>query len=81
MEKPPLGVQPFKKSKTFQAKQQETESKPCIYYEESGYKPSDCSKVASVAERKKVLIEKQLCFNCVGTKHRAFECPSQVGCR
>ena len=27
MEKPPLGVQPFKKSKTFQAKQQEMKSK------------------------------------------------------
>ena len=80
MEKHPLGVQPFKKSKTFQAKQQETKSKPCVYCEESGHRPSDCSKVASVAERKKVLIEKQLCFNCAGTKHKAFECRSQVSC-
>ena len=80
MEKPPLGVQPFKKSKTFVAKQQETKSKPCVYCEKSGHRPSDCSKVASVAERKKVLIEKQLCFNCAGTKHKAFECRSQVGC-
>lgn len=79
MEKPPLGVQPFKKSKTFQAKQQETKSKPCVYCEESRHRPSDCSKVASVAERKKVLIEKQLCFNYAGTKHKAFECRSQVG--
>lgn len=62
MEKPPLGVQPFKKSKTFQAKQQETKSKPCAYCEESGHRPSDCSRVASVEERKKVLIEKQLCW-------------------
>ena len=62
MEKPPLGVQPFKKSETFQAKQQETKSKPCVYCEKSGHRPSDCSKVASVAERKKVLIEKQLCL-------------------
>ena len=80
MEKPPLGVQPFKKSKTLQAKQQETKSKPCAYCEESGHRPRDCSKVASVEERKKVLIEKQLCFNCAGTKHKAFECRSQVGC-
>ena len=67
MEKPPLGVQPFKKSKTFVAKQQETKSKPCVYCEKSGHRPSDCSKVASVAERKKVRTNRetavlQLCW-------------------
>jgi len=62
MEKPPLGVQPFHKSKTFQAKQQEMKSKPCVYCDESRHRPSDCSKVASVAKQKKVLVEKQLCW-------------------
>lgn len=77
MEKPPLGIQPFKKLKTFQVKQQ---SKPCAYCEQSGHRPSDCSKVTSVVEQKTVLIEKQLCFNCAGTKHKAFKCRSEVGC-
>ena len=80
MEKPPSKVQPFKNSKTFQARQQETKSKPCVYCEQGGHRPSDCSKIVSVAERKKALIKKQLCFNCAGTKHKAFECRSQVGC-
>ena len=81
VEKSSFGSQPtLKKTKTFQARQQETKTKPCVYCEETGHKPSDCGKLATLREQKRVLTEKQLCFNCTGTKHKAVECRSQGGC-
>ncbi|CAB4039723.1 Hypothetical predicted protein [Paramuricea clavata] len=32
-------------------------------------------------ERKKILAEKKLCFNCTGTRHRAADCKSTTGCQ
>ena len=30
-----------------------------------------CKKIESIAERKKILMEEKLCFNCAGKKHQA----------
>ena len=34
-----------------------------------------------IQERKKILIEKKLCFDCTGSEHRASECQSKRSCQ
>ena len=36
----------------------------------------DCEKVKSASDHRKILSEKRLFFNCIGTKHRAVGCRS-----
>ena len=55
--------------------------RPCVYCESSGHKSVDCDKIVGVAQRKKHLSEKRLCFNCTGTKHRAAECRIVRSCQ
>ena len=38
------------------------------------HKSINCTNVAGVDERRKLLSEKRLCFNCTGPRHRADEC-------
>ena len=40
----------------------------------------ECQKVTETEERKKILGQKRLCFNCTGAKHRAVDCKSKTGC-
>ena len=54
---PPGGSQWYKRSKTFQAKQIEWKPRACVYCEGTGHNASDCNKVVSVDERKKILSE------------------------
>ena len=42
---------------------------------------SQCTKVAETGERRRILSEKRLCFNCTGGKHRADECKSRLRCQ
>lgn len=41
-----------------------TGNRDCVYCGSAEHKSVDCNKVVSVAERKKHLSEKRLCFNC-----------------
>ena len=69
------------RGKSFQARQEESKPhKSCIYCEETDHKSVNCQKVVSIADRKKQLSLKQLCFNCTGSKHRVAECKSRSGC-
>ena len=81
MEKPPLGVQPFKKRKPSRPSSRKRSLNHAFIVKRAD---TDLAVAAKLllwrSERKYVLIEKQLCFNCAGTKHKAFECRSQVGC-
>ena len=52
-----------------------------MYCGSSGHKSVDCDRMVSVAEGKKHLSEKKLCFNCTGTKHRAAECRIVRSCQ
>eukprot|EP00794_Sanderia_malayensis_P016265 gene16265-biopygen13818 len=45
------------------------------------HKSGECDRVTSIAERKKILSSKRLCFNCTGSKHRASECHSKIDCQ
>ena len=53
----------------------------CVYCDDVSHKSRECTRVADVNERKKMLATKRLCFNCTGARHRASECKSTSGCQ
>ena len=53
---------------------------PCVYCGED-HRAAECTKVISVADRRQILINKRLCFNCTTGNHRAIYCPSKSGCQ
>ena len=42
----------------------------------SDHEAINCDKVVNVEARRKVLVDKLMCFNCSGIGHRAGECKS-----
>ena len=67
-----------KKDQAFQAS---TTPKPCVYCDAEDHKPAECKKVGDMKQRRKILSDKRLCFNCTGIKHQAKECKSTRTCR
>ena len=53
----------------------------CVYCEDTEHRSIDCTEVAGVDDRRKILYEKRLCFNCTGARHRADECTSKLRCQ
>ena len=51
-----------------------------VYCDKEGHKSTECKTVAKVSERRLILSQKRLCFNCTGSKHRASECRSTKTC-
>ena len=58
-----------------------TSGKGCLYCSDESHKAVSCDKIVNSGERKKILAEKQSCFNCAGAKHRAADCKSQNRCQ
>ena len=56
-------------------------SKGCLYCSKDTHRATNCDKVVKPDDRKKILAEKHLCFNCTGAKHRAAECKSKNKCQ
>ena len=52
------------------------QTRTCVYCEEATHTEIECQQVTSVAERKRILAAKSLCFNCTGARHRANDCNS-----
>lgn len=75
---PPKGDPP--PSRVFNTRQRGVKPCACVYCEETSHKSADCPRVSTLGERKKILAEKRLSFNCTGPKHRAAECVSKVSC-
>ena len=69
------------RSRNFQTRQQESKTRVCVYCDEGNHRPAECKKVVTVADRRKILADKQLCFNCMGQRHRAADCRSQHACQ
>ena len=70
----------FPRDRSFQAQQKEERVRGCVYCEKPDHKSVNCKTVASVDERKRVLSNKHLCFNCTGTRHKAVDCRCRVVC-
>ena len=70
------------RDKNFQI-QQERDGKirGCVYCGKQEHKSVDCKTVVTIDDRKKVLSNKRLCFNCTGSKHRADDCKSRSLCQ
>jgi hypothetical protein len=56
--------------------EQKSRRPECVYCEESTHKGANCSKVKTREERKKILAQKGLCFNCTGAQRK-----SKLGCQ
>ena len=69
------------KSKNSQTRQQESKPRACVYCDEGNHRPAECKKVDTVANQRKILADKQLCFNCTGQRYRAADCRSQQACQ
>ena len=76
----PLTKPPYKpptkppQSRSFQASQREVKRRPRVYCNQPNHSSTNCDNATSVCERTKLLIQKQLCFDCSGPNHRAEEC-------
>ena len=60
-------------SKSYQAKQIKSEFQP-------DHRSSDCKTTKTVTERRKILSDKKLCFNCTEAKYRTAEFRSAKTC-
>ena len=69
------------KSRSFQVRQQESRIKECVYCNDTSHRSPEFKKVVSVSDRRRILGEKKLCFNCTGPRHKASECRSQQTCQ
>ena len=53
----------------------------CVYCDSNDHRTWNCNVVTGVSERRVILSEKRLCFNCTGSKHKARECQSHKRCQ
>ena len=53
----------------------------CVYCESIEHKAVSCDKVTAPNERKNILAEKRLCFNCAIGQHAASGCKSKISCQ
>ncbi len=67
--------------KLLTARQEEPKVKECVYCEGKTHKSTECTKVASPAERREILKRKRLCYNCTSSAHRVSECQSWSKCK
>ena len=51
-----------------------------MYCEKPDHRSSDCKTAKTVTERRKILSDKKLCFNCTGAKYRTVEFRSTKTC-
>ena len=68
-------------SKIYQIRQAEQKPRSCVYCDSKDHKSIVCDTVTNCQDRRKLLAEKKLCFNCTGGSHRAAECGSKLGCQ
>ena len=72
------------KSRAFYAKRDDgnqTTTRGCLFCESRDHRAIDCDKVVSLKQRKKIFLDKRLCFNCTGSRHRAEDCKSKSTCQ
>ena len=78
-EKATTPKRPEGRTRLFNAVDKERWKCACVYCNEA-HASSDCTCVTTTDERKRILVQNNLCFICTGAKHRAVECKSKKGC-
>ena len=66
--------QPSRKGKLLQINQHRQK---CAYCNANNHS-SGCNKITTIDERKKILKENKLCYNCTGKYHSATECRNKI---
>ena len=56
-------------------------SRGCLFCESPDHNAINCDKIVDLLARKKISLEKRLCFNCTGTRHRVGDCKRKSTCR
>ena len=69
------------RDKSYQTQQKDERGLECVYCEKPDHRSDDCKTVTTLDERKQLLSNKHLCFNCTGSKHRAVDCRSRSLCQ
>ena len=70
---------PANKSRFFHA--ESMEKRCCVYCDDASHISRDCTRVSTIDERKRMLAQKRMCFNCTGPRHHAAECRSRMRCQ
>ena len=72
---------PTRVFKTHSQQEPRTGNQKCVYCDDQNHRSINCTKVIETGERRKILLDKRLCYNCTGGKHRADECRSRLRCQ
>ena len=67
-------------TKMYHARRELPGPRGCVYCGED-HRPVECTKIKGLSDRRQILLNKRLCFNCVSGNHRAFYCPSKSACQ
>ena len=51
-----------------------------VYCNGEDHRSAECGKFPSISQRRRILSDKKLCFNCTGTRHQAQDCCSKNAC-
>ena len=50
----------------------------CVYCDDASHISRDCTRVSTIDERKRMIAQKRMCFNCTGPRLHAAECRSRI---
>ena len=67
-------------TKMYHARRDDNKQRGCVYCGEN-HKAVECNKITNLSDRRQILLNKRLCFNCVPGSHRASHCPSKSTCQ
>lgn len=71
-----------RKNPAYQTKDESAKvGRNCIYCNGEDHSSTQCKKVPGLHQRRQILSDKKLCFNCTGTRHQARECHSKYTCQ
>ena len=72
---------PPKKNPPYQTKDKSAKvARVCVFCN-GDHRSAECGKFPSISQRRRILSDKKLCFNCTGTRHQAQDCHSKNSCQ
>lgn len=72
---------PPKKNPAYQTKDESAKAaRVCVYYNGEDHRSAECGKFPSISQRRRILSDKKLCFNCTGTRHQAQDFRNKNAC-
>ncbi|XP_044167470.1 uncharacterized protein LOC122951528 [Acropora millepora] len=67
-------------NKMYHARRDDNKQRGFVYCGEN-HKAVECNKITNLSDRRQILLNKRLCFNCASGSHRASHCPSKLTCQ